>query len=388
MKIGDMVKDLKKETEAVAANESPYADVTGFISTGYYAINRVVSGDIYNGIPEGRITTLAGESQSGKSWLTANIIRNAMLPEDQGGKGYQGVFYLDSEGGGLFSFMEGLGVDMKRVFHIPVVSIEDCAVKLFKIYDKLVTAMDEYVKKPTENDKPKFLVVLDSFGALGADKLITDATKKDQMVQDMGITARLKNNMMTGVMMRVVKSDCAFIVINHVYEDPGAMYTSKIKEMPGGKKLIFASHVIVQTSMRRVKVGDPEFYYSSKSVDRKDDQYYAGSELRFYTVKNRVVQPAFEASIYQDYTSGVAKYEGLVDDAVKMGFLEKKWGGKWLIPSYNKEKTVSYEELLSNDDIWNTFIKEFNEKSKKIVAYTSPSKDAVDEIENLIKDEE
>jgi len=296
------------------------------------------------------------------------------------------VFYLDSEGGGLFDFMKGLGVDLKKIMHKPVDSIEDCAVSLLKIYDKLVQAADEYHKNPTANEMPKFLVVLDSFGGLGADKLVTDAVKKDQMVQDMGISARLKNNMMAGVMMRVVKSNCAFIVINHVYDDPAAMFTSKVKEMPGGKKLVFASHVIVQTSMRRIKVGDPNFYYSSKATDRKDEQFYAGSELRFYTVKNRICQPAFEASIYQDYSSGVAKYEGLVDDAVKMGFLEKKWGGRWLIPSYNAEKTVTYEELLNNDEIWNTFIDKFNEQSKKQVAYRSQSSAAIGEIEKEIEE--
>ena len=384
MKFNDIIKDIRKETGGKSAEDSQFAKETGYISTGFYAINRVISSDIYKGIPEGRITTFAGESQSGKSWIVANIIKNALAPVEQGGNGYQGVFYLDSEGGGLFDFMKGLGVDLGKIMHIPVVSVEDCSVQLLKIYDMLVKAREEYDEDPNSNDEPKFLVVLDSFGALAADKLVNDAVDKDQMVQDMGITARLKNNMIVGVMMRVVKSNCAFIVINHVYDNPGAMFTSKIKEMPGGKRLVYGSHVVVQTSMRRIKVGDKDFYFSNKELDRKDRQFYAGSELRFYTVKNRICQPALEASVYQDYNSGVCKYEGLVEDAVKMGFIEKKWGGKWLVPSYDPDKTVAYEDLITNDKIWDTFIKDFNEKSIKQVAYHSQSEQALDDLEKDI----
>ena len=138
--------------------------------------------------------------------------------------------------------------------------MEDCAVKMLQTYDMLVKAKREYEEDPADNDDVRVLVVLDSIGALSSDKLINDAVKKDQMVADMGSSAKLRNNLMRGLMMRVPISGATLLIINHVYDDPSALFgASKIKQMGGGKGLEYASHLILQCEKLLVKAGNDEF---------------------------------------------------------------------------------------------------------------------------------
>ena len=210
-KLSDLRKTFRKSVGSTDAAESAMATVTEYLDSGSYAINRVLTGDIHKGFPVGRITTIYGESGSGKSLLAANAIIDALK-----NKNFQAVYYFDSEGGALWEYIKNGGVDLEQIEHVPVHSIEDCATKILQLYDSLVQAAAEYKQDPKANDEPRVLCVLDSFGALAADKLVTDAAK-DKMAQDMGLGAKLKNNMVRGLMMRVVQSNCPLIIINHTY---------------------------------------------------------------------------------------------------------------------------------------------------------------------------
>jgi len=199
MKLNDVLKNIRKSTGAETLAESTYADVQCFLDTGSYALNRVLTGDIHKGFPVGRISTLFGESGSGKSLIAANTAALALK------NGTIDVVYIfDSEGGTLVNIFKQHGVDMTKINHIPVASIEQCAVKMLQTYDMLVQARAEYLKDPDNNDEIKALCILDSYGALAADKLINDAVDRDKNSMDMGIGAKMKNNLMRGLMMRVV----------------------------------------------------------------------------------------------------------------------------------------------------------------------------------------
>ena len=228
-KLSDIRKAFRKAVGSTDAAESIMVKVEEFLDSGSYAINRVLTGDINKGFPMGRISTIYGESGSGKSLLAANAIIDALK-----NKNFQCVYYFDSEGGALWEYIKNAEVDLEQIEHIPVHSIEDCATKMLQLYDSLVQATNEYKKDPNGNEEPRVLCVLDSFGALAADKLVNDAAK-DKMAQDMGLGSKLKNNMMRGLMMRVVQSNCPLIIVNHTYSDPAAMFASKFKAIPGGE---------------------------------------------------------------------------------------------------------------------------------------------------------
>ena len=49
-------------------------DVTQWIDTGSYVFNALLSGSIYGGLPANKITALAGESATGKTFFTLGIL--------------------------------------------------------------------------------------------------------------------------------------------------------------------------------------------------------------------------------------------------------------------------------------------------------------------------
>lgn len=380
-KLSDLRKAFRKSVGSADAAESPLSKVSGWLSFGNYAVNHIVSGNINYGCPYGRITTLYGESGSGKSLLAANAIIDALK-----NKNFQMAVIFDSEGGTLFNYIESKGVDLSKIEHVPVHSIEDCGVKMIQLYDSLVTAASEWRKDPENNDEPKVLCVLDSWGALASDKLTNDALK-DKMATEMGISAKQKNNLLRGLMMRTVESNCPLIVINHTYDDPSAMFTSKIKALPGGSGIKYSSHIIVQMTKLLIKAGDDGFL-TGKETGNENVGFYKGNRLNAFTVKNRVMKPGFSANIYIDFNNSISKWDGLIDDAVKYGFIEEVRGG-YIVPSYS-DKKVTYKQLVSSDEIWNTFIDKFNETSEKKMAYGGDSEvsNELDQIESQIEESE
>lgn len=377
MKIKDAVKNIKKSTGAETLAESSYAEVKDFLDTGSYALNRVLTGDIHKGIPVGRISTAFGISGSGKSLIAANTAALALKNNK-----VDVVYIFDSEGGTLVNIFKKHGVDMSKVNHIPVASIEQCSTKMLQTYDMLVQARQEYLADPENNDDVRALCILDSYGALAADKLVSDAVNKDKTAMDMGLGAKLKNNLMRGLMMRVVQSNATLIVINHEYQDPSAMFASKIHNMSGGLGLQFASHVQLQCEKLLIKSTDTDFM---TGLEKSDDDvgFFKGNKMRFFVVKNRVCKPAYQATVYVDFNTGIAKYDGLIEDAVKMKFLEEVRGG-YICKTYS-DKKITYKELISNDEIWNTFIEDFNKQSKMLMEYSNLTSQALDEIEHSIE---
>ena len=376
MKTKDLLKSLRKKNDTkTAADADPI--VREFYDTGSYALNRVITGNVKNGIPRGRITTIYGPSQSGKSLIAAQTVANAF----RDGK-IDACFWIDSEGGGS-QLLQNFGVDLEKVEYVPVLDAEDACVKLVNIYESLVQAHKDWEKDPEANDEPRVIVVLDSFGGLASSKVVTDAVDKDKMVADQGMAAKTRNSLIRTLMMRVVVSNCSLIVINHEYSNPGQMYASKIHNMAGGQGIEYASHVILQASKLLVKDGDTEFF-TGKESDGNHVGFYKGNRMRFFCIKNRVIKPAFEADVYIDFDTGISKYDGIIKDAVAYGFINEVRGG-YQVPSY-KDTRVTYKELVSKDEIWDTFIDKFNEESAKKMAYRSKSDEDISEIEAEIAD--
>lgn len=374
MKLKDTLKTIKKMTGAEQLDESAYAEVKEFYDSGNYALNRVLTGSIYTGIPRGRIVTLFGESGSGKSLIAANTAALALKNNE-----VDIVYIFDSEGGTLVNIFKQHQVDMSKVAHVPVASVEQCAVKMIQTYDTLVQARQDYLKDPDNNDDVRAMCILDSYGALAADKLVSDAVNKDKMAVDMGISQKMKNNMMRGLMMRVVEANATLLIINHEYKDPSQMFASKIHNMAGGMGIQFASHVILQCEKLLIKAADDAFLTGRET---KDDNvgFFKGNKIKFFVVKNRVCKPAFTATIYIDFNHGLSRYEGLVEPAVSMGFLEEVRGG-YTCKTWNEGKRITYRELMSNDEIWSTFLPEFDKKSQELMKYSNSTSRELDAIE-------
>jgi RecA/RadA recombinase len=75
----------------------------GFVSTGSYALNRVISGDYTKGIPIGMITQFMGEASTAKTVFATHILKDAQQ------KGYYAML-VDSENAYNPEFAESLGL--------------------------------------------------------------------------------------------------------------------------------------------------------------------------------------------------------------------------------------------------------------------------------------
>lgn len=345
-KIDEMMKNIRKKTGSIRYDQSTYGEIDGFISTGCYSLNAILSGDIYGGFPKARITAIAGQSSSGKSLIASMGIVGALKNND-----VDICFYVDSEGGSLRGFLEGNGCPMDKVEHVLVKSVEDCTVKLMAIYDEI-----EEIQK--ESPDFRAMVVVDSWGAMTSDKNISDTLSKGKISQDMGLIAKTKNRLARLIMMPVIMTSTTTIILNHTYEDPSQLHPSKLKKMGGGSGLEYCAHSILQ---------------SSRSLDKsesKDDPYYTGNKLRFISTKNRVCQPFHETTLHISFSEGIKKYDGLLDFAKKFGFIIQH-GAWYTIPAIDKDKKFRLSQIMESDEIWESFMSELNIKIGEEMKYGS-----------------
>lgn len=172
------MKVLSKETGTESFNDSKLTKVSHYISTGNYALNRIISGSIYKGLPAGIISVFAGDSASMKTVLSFRIASNAVKEN-----GYDCIIYVDSEGGSNRGMLENVGLDPSIVQYIPVSNIEECTIKLIQTYKTI-----EKYQQETDPDF-KALIILDSIGGLVSEKVLLDADK-DKTAGDLGGAAK------------------------------------------------------------------------------------------------------------------------------------------------------------------------------------------------------
>jgi len=352
--INSYLTKLRKVTESVNFAESTVGNVREYISTGSYALNRIISGDFFQGVPNNRVMIFGGQSQSGKSLIAAITMSNAINQNK-----FDEVFLFDAEGGFSKNLLHKLGTNLTKIEHITVDTVEDAAIKIAATYKMIATIQEE---------KPDFkaLLVLDSLGALVTRKTFTDLENEEPKL-DRGLRARMINDMVKSVTMPALKTECGIIFLNHIYENPGAnpMYPVKVKPQSGGLGIQYMSRLTFQCTSSHIK---------SEDKDKENGIVYAGTRLNFLCIKNNLIVPFLEAAVEIDFRAGfVSKYSGLLELAIKYGFIKDEGSKRYIVPSYNKDK-IREGKLMSGPDadkIWGTFIKELNEKQKHDLQYSS-----------------
>ena len=151
--------------------------------------------------------------------------------------------------------------------------------------------------------------------------------------------------------------------------------------MAGGLGIQFASHLILQCEKLLIKSTDMDFM-TGLEKDDVDSGFFKGNKIKLFVVKNRICKPAYTATVYVDFNYGIAKYDGLVEDAVKMGYLIDVRGG-YECKSYS-DKRITYKELIKNDEIWNSFLEDFNSKSIEMMGYSNSITKEIEKINEEI----
>lgn len=287
-----LLKEIDNEYAGIAEDGVEAGDVTGFIGTGSYSLNALLSGSIYGGLPANKVTALAGEPSTGKTFYAINIVRQFLRDNATGF-----VFYFESESAISKQMLADRGVDTKRVAVVPVATIQEFRTQAVKILDK-------YIEDKANKERPPMLFVLDSLGNLSTDKEMADiADGKD--TRDM-TRAQLVRGAFRVLTLKLGKAKVPLIVTNHVYDVVGSYVPTK--KMGGGSGLEYAASGIL---------------FLSKKKDKDKDNQVTGAIITVNLKKSRLTIENKKVETLLDYTDGLDPYYGLVDLAEKFGIIKK-----------------------------------------------------------------
>ena len=197
----DFLKEIVKEIgDDYTQLASDIDDTETFVDTGSYIFNGLVSGSIFGGCSGNKITAIAGESSTGKTFFSLAVVKNFL---DSNPGSY--CLYFDTEAAVNKSLLKSRGIDLDRLVVINVVTIE-------QFRQKALQAVDIYLKKSEEERKP-CMFVLDSLGMLSTEKEIRDALD-DKQVRDMTKSQLVKGafRMLT---LKLGQAKIPLIVTNH-----------------------------------------------------------------------------------------------------------------------------------------------------------------------------
>ena len=339
---------LRGTLDGVEMSSSKYAEVSEWIDTGDYGLNRICSGDIYKGIPCGRVVVFSGESQSGKSLISCDVAANALNKNK-----FDVVYFFDGEGGAMKKMFQSRGCDLDLIEHILVDSVEDALIKI-------VTAFKEILEFQKSGEEYKALFILDSLGALITNKVISDV-EKEKVAGDMGLRAKTCNLLVKACTIPALRSNVPFIIVNHIYANPNATYEEKIKQMSGGMGISYQSRLVIQCAQN----------YGIDDKDKKKgrERYYNYNTLTFFTTKNSFAKPTYQTVMVLNLNKGPVKLMGIFDTAIKYGFIQQN-GGYYKIPSCDTpDKSFRKAEILTNEKLWESFMDDLNAKSYDELSY-------------------
>lgn len=345
-------KFIKKfqQTNKLASvlTESRLSNISEYISTGSYALNRVISGSYFKGFPNNRIMALAGPSGVGKSFICMSTAREAQK------KGWQ-VVYFDSENAIDSNFARNLGVDPDIMIHIPIKSISD-------FRNQSVKLMREWRSDPDTQDIP-MIMFCDSIGGLVGTKELAD-TESEKSAADMGQRAKELRACARVLTMECAEHEIPLIVTNHTYEIQNMMGAPTIK-MSGGEGFVYATSGIIILQNKVLKETDGKDSEGRTIVKKEASIVIATSD------KNRLVPLGNRGYMYIDFKRGVNPLYGMLDDALHHGLIEQK--GAWYTikdEDGNEIKKVQKKNLYTKD-IWKAIIKPLNEKVEESYQYST-----------------
>ena len=286
----DIIKETGNEYASLVSDGVDSADVTSFIDTGSYSFNALLSGSIYGGMPGNKITAIAGEAATGKTFFALGICKHFLDKDPDAG-----VIYFESESAVSKNMIEDRGIDSKRFVVVPVATVQEFRSQAIKIVDKYLE-QDESKRKP-------IMFVLDSLGMLSTTKEMED-TAEGKETRDMTRSQIVKSTFRV-LTLKLGKANIPMIMTNHTYDVIGSMFPQK--EMGGGSGLKYAASSIIYLGKRKVKDGTD----------------VVGNIIHCKNYKSRLTKENSMVDVLLTYEKGLDKYYGLMELAIEAGIFKK-----------------------------------------------------------------
>jgi RecA/RadA recombinase len=329
----EIVKEIGDEYTQLAADID---ETETYVDTGSYIFNGLCSGSIFGGVSGNKITAIAGESSTGKTFFSLAVVKNFL---DSNPGGY--CLYFDTEAAVNKSLLTSRGIDLDRFVVVNVVTVE-------QFRQKALQAVDIYLKTPEEDRKP-CMFVLDSLGMLSTEKEIRDALD-DKQVRDMTKSQLVKGafRMLT---LKLGQAKIPMIVTNHTYDVIGSYVPTK--EMGGGSGLKYAASTIIYLTKKK----------------EKDGTAIVGNLIKAKTAKSRLSKENKDVTVRLYYDErGLDKYYGLLELG-EVGGMWKNVAGRYEMDG----KKVYAKEILKNPDKYFTqeVLEQLDEIAKEQFSYGS-----------------
>jgi RecA/RadA recombinase len=294
-----VIKESGNEFAGLVSEGIAAGDITDYVDTGSYIINALVSGSLFGGLPANKVTALAGESSTGKTFFALSVVRNFLDANPTGG-----VIYFETESAISRDMIESRGIDSSRMIIMPVATIEEFRTQACRIVDK-------YMKEPKEERVP-MMFCLDSLGMLSTSKEMEDVAN-DKQVRDMTKSQLIKGAFRV-LTLKLGQAGVPMIVTNHTYDVIGSYVPTK--EMGGGTGLKYAASTII---------------YLTKSKERDSKKEVIGNIIKCEAKKSRLTIEGSKVATRLFFDErGLDKYYGLLELGIEYGVFGKN-GNRVLI---------------------------------------------------------
>lgn len=338
------------------------SNINTFDDTGCCMLNALLSGRIVDGgFPEGRMTVLAAPSSVGKSYIG---LQAAALAQKKGKR----ILIFDSENAIDREFASNLGLDVSKVKYFPVKSIEQCKNSMYAFLD--------FVDK--QGMKGQFFILVDSLGGMMSE-MDFKRLEDESTSADMGTLAKSMKGFIKMMTIMSARTKTTIVCTNHIFDNPGQMFPSLEKNMSGGKSVKYFSSTVLQLSAVQVKEDDKDRKTGDEAAIGSKGM--TGIAIRGLSIKNRVVKPYMEGSMYISWQKGLRKYYGLLDLAQEFDLIYNK-AGKLYIRATNEGADDTYigtkVEIQTSKKFWDEFIPTLQKKIDEHWTYNGANVDFED----------
>jgi len=311
--LDDICKQL--DGASLLAEES---QAYGFVDSGSYSLNKIISGKFDGGYPIGAITEIYGESSTAKTVFLTHAFVGAQK------QGYHTVM-IDNEQAYSPSFAATLGVNPKKLIYMAPEALEDC----FQAIEKSILAIRE--KDP---DTP-ILIGYDSIGVSPSRKEMQGDIASDP---NMGGALRAK---VAGICLRRInpmlrKHKAGLIIINQIRSKVGVMFGDPRTKAGGGKSLLYYCGTSLEAMSGKSDILYDEF---------KNPKGITG---RIKCVKNKITVPYQECEFELLYDKGLTREEGLVYTMLKAGTVTQPSKGWYSIDGVTKSRARDLQSELAS----------------------------------------
>ena len=377
--------------------------VKTWYDTGIYALNYIMSKNLKAGVPGGRITSISGLAGTGKSLISATIMRDPNIDM---------VIILETEGGGhAKELIEFAGVDQNKVKILKAHTFGNY--KVSKKSGKIEEVPDAKFPKKKETDDyifiegatlqvkkivnmlafnkklkdAKILIILDSLGNLQSVREFSGTSDMGARSQDVGRFFRTFDTAFE-------KSNIAFVFTNKLYTNLGNIY-DPYKET-GGVNAEYNPSI----SIRLAEVsGSDEISDKDMTEEKNRRKTSLGSSLKSIKAtikKSRFGTEGRNAWFLFDFAVGPIKHSGLFTLLYDFDIIKRK-GSTYTIKGFNDDKGFYKKDFIDliikneekNIELFQKLLdereKELKEEKKKIKANDIEEIKSDDETENFVE---